>query len=320
MIVLIGATGYVGQAFARFFSTRDIAFTSIPSATFRDSTAARRALEECGATFLINCAGYTGKPNVDACEFHKADCLDGNAVFPGRVATVCADLGLPWGHVSSGCIFTGDKGLSGHGNEAMGHRLGFTELDPPNFSFRQNNCSFYSGSKALGEETLGYRETGSGEDRQWTAPDGVPPIFIWRLRIPFSEIDHPRNYLSKLMRYDRLLNARNSISQVAEFVRACWECWEKRIPFGIYNMTNPGSITTHELVELILASPIGQELTARGKTFAFFEDEHEFMEKAAITPRSNCVLDTSKLAACGIYMKPVRDAVVEALNRWRPAP
>ncbi len=31
---------------------------------------------------------------------------------------------------------------------------GFTEEDAPNFTFRQNNCSFYSRTKALGEEVL----------------------------------------------------------------------------------------------------------------------------------------------------------------------
>jgi dTDP-4-dehydrorhamnose reductase len=31
--------------------------------------------------FLINAAGYTGKPNVDACELHKSECLLGNAVL-----------------------------------------------------------------------------------------------------------------------------------------------------------------------------------------------------------------------------------------------
>ncbi len=31
---------------------------------------------------------------------------------------------------------------------------GFREDDAPNFSFRTNHCSFYSGTKALGEEVL----------------------------------------------------------------------------------------------------------------------------------------------------------------------
>ncbi|MCX7888004.1 MAG: dTDP-4-dehydrorhamnose reductase, partial [Verrucomicrobiae bacterium] len=87
--------------------------------------------------------------------------------------------------------------------------------------------SFYSGCKALGEEVLA----------------GAPQCYIWRPRLPFNEVDNPRNFLSKLMRYEKLLDVRNSISQLDEFVRACLECWQRRVAFGIYNMTTPGSIT-----------------------------------------------------------------------------
>ena len=46
-----------------------------------------------------------------------------------------------------------------------------TEDDDPNFSFRSPPCSFYSGSKALGEEVL----------------EGAENCYIWRLRIPFNQ-------------------------------------------------------------------------------------------------------------------------------------
>ena len=72
----------------------------------------------------------------------------------------------------------------------------------------------------------------------------MPNVYIWRLRIPFNEVDNPRNYLTKLMRYPRLLEAANSISQLEEFVAATFACWEKRVPFGTYNVTNPGHVTT----------------------------------------------------------------------------
>ncbi len=100
-------------------------------------------------TFVINAAGFAGKPTVDACEIARADTLEGNAVFPLRVAEACAQAGIPWGHVSSGCVYQGSKGV-----DAAGQTIGFREEDAPNFSFRQNNCSFYSGTKALGEEIL----------------------------------------------------------------------------------------------------------------------------------------------------------------------
>jgi hypothetical protein len=37
------------------------------------------------------------------------------------------------------------------------------------------------------------------------------------------------------------------------------------------------------------------------------------------TPRSNCVLDASKLQAAGITLRPVEEAVIDALKNWRPA-
>jgi dTDP-4-dehydrorhamnose reductase len=289
MIYLLGGSGYVGHAYQALLTRKGLPFRNLRRAevdyTNRDTL--RAALLRDKPEFLINAAGYTGKPNVDACELHKHECLFGNAVLPGIVADACADAGVPWGHVSSGCIYTG----------ARPDGSGFTETDTPNFTFRTNNCSFYSGTKALGEEVLA----------------GKPSVYIWRLRIPFNQVDNPRNYLTKLLRYQRLLEATNSISQLEEFVAATFACWEKRIPFGIYNVTNPGQVTTHEVVELIKKAGVSN------KDFSFFKSEDEFMHVAAKTPRSNCVMDSTKLAKAGIVMTEVREAVTRDLRNWQRA-
>jgi len=286
MIFLLGGSGYVGLAYQTLLARKGVPFLNLRRSEldYTDAAALAALLRREKPAFLINAAGYTGKPNVDACELHKAECLFGNAVLPGRIARACAEAGVPWGHVSSGCIFTG----------ARADGRGFTETDTPNFTFRTNNCSFYSGTKALGEETLA----------------GAPDVYVWRLRIPFNEVDNPRNYLTKLLRYDTLLEATNSISQLDEFVAATFACWEKRVPFGTYNVTNPGQITTHEVVDLIRKSGVST------KDFRFFSDEADFMSKAAKTPRSNCVMDSSKLAAAGIVMTGVHAAVERDLRRW----
>ena len=51
--------------------------------------------------------------------------------------------------------------------------------------------------------------------------------------------------------------------------------------------------------------------------FSFFDSEEQFMNMAAKTPRSNCVLDTSKAHAAGILMTPVHDALEKALSSWQ---
>ena len=131
---ILGASGYVGGALKAYCEQHGIPHVVLG----RDSTVSPqhlvRAIETQRVDYLISCAGYTGKPNVDACELHKTECLHGNAVLPGILRQGCEEADVPWGHVSSGCIYTGRRSDGG----------GFEEIDPPNFSFRQNNCSFYS--------------------------------------------------------------------------------------------------------------------------------------------------------------------------------
>ena len=289
MIYLLGGSGYVGQAFQKHLKLRDIKYKCIgrmdfdyyvPGKLFND-------LSKDKPDFFINCAGYTGKPNVDACEKDKEECLKGNAVLPGIIAKACNALNIPWGHVSSGCIYTD--------NVAITKFKGWAEDDKPNFTFRsKGSCSWYSGTKALGEEILADYNN----------------LYIWRLRIPFNNINSPRNYLSKLINYTALLQATNSLSQLDEFVNACLNCYTNKIPYGIYNVTNPGSITTKEVVEIIKKAGITD------KEFVFFKNENEFMQIAAKTPRSNCILNSSKLNDAGIKMTPVHEAVERAVNNW----
>jgi dTDP-4-dehydrorhamnose reductase len=286
MIAIIGGSGYVGAHIARALRLRQLGYRIVRRCDVDYTCPAllRRFLVGSDVSVLINAAGFTGRPNVDACELAKTECLAGNALLPGVIRGVCEELGIPWGHVSSGCIYTGAK--------ADG--TGFSELDPPNFSFRQNNCSFYSGCKALGEELL------EGAERCW----------IWRLRIPFSNRDSDRNYISKLLRYRRLLDARNSLSQLDEFAAACVDCIEREVPFGTYHLTNPGSVTTREVVDLIRSTGLAD------RTFDFFESESEFLQVAAKTPRSNCVLETEKAAAAGLKMTPITEALEKAMREW----
>lgn len=286
MIILLGASGFVGQAFQAFFRSRSIAFLPVSRLDFdyTNSTVLADALTKNGATFLVNAAGYTGKPNVDACELQKAQCLQGNAVLPGRIREACEAIELPWGHVSSGCIYSGRRADGG----------GFHEMDAPNFSFRSNNCSFYSGSKALGEEVL--------EDAE--------QCFIWRLRIPFDHRDNPRNYLSKLQNYACLLDAENSISHLGDFVESCYACWERKLPFETYNLVNRDPVTTRDVADMI------SNHLLPNRQFKFFQSEEEFMETAAKTPRSNCVLDSTKAEEALLPMRPVLEALEQSLQDW----
>jgi dTDP-4-dehydrorhamnose reductase len=313
MILLLGASGYIGEAFARELQRRKMDFIPL-SRKLSDYSRFDLLLEFLQARkpeFVVNAAGYTGKPNVDACELDKAGTLAGNTLLPQTIAHACAAAGIPWGHVSSGCIYSGAK-ISGNGavrvekdmtkpelhalaEEKSAAILGFKETDAPNFSFRNGPCSFYSGTKALGEEAMA----------------GIGQSYIWRLRIPFDEFDNARNYLSKVQRYAKVYDNVNSISHRADFVKACLDTWGLRAPFGIYNVTNPGFVTTRHVVELI------EKILKPARKFEFWKNDEEFYKVAAKTPRSNCVMDVSKLLAAGVKIRGVEEALEDSLKNWK---
>jgi dTDP-4-dehydrorhamnose reductase len=312
MILLLGSKGYIGQAFGEALRERGWGFRPVSraEADYTHFDVLLSLLRRETPEFVVSAAGYTGKPNVDACETAQADTLAGNTLFPQTLAHACHAAGVPWGHVSSGCIYSGAKFLRDGRLEVekdlMSPRAqtllrdhpeavrGFTEEDEPNFSFRRLPCSFYSGSKALGEEAV--RGLGGG--------------YLWRLRIPFDHVDLPKNYLSKLLAYPRLYENVNSISHRGDFVRACLDLWAMRAAFGIYNVTNPGYVSTRQVVEKI------QAVLRPERKFEYWSSDEEFYRLAAKTPRSNCILDGAKLAAAGVRIRGVDEALEASLRGW----
>lgn len=313
MILLLGGSGYIGQAFARELERRQWPFVSLSrrELDYPRFDLLLEFLKTKKPELVINAAGYTGKPNVDACETARADTLAGNTLLPQTIAHACAVLGIPWGHVSSGCIFAGAKVTLGGRTRAEKDLTrpelrsivekspelihGFTEADTPNFSFRDLPCSFYSGTKALGEEAIA----------------GIGHSYLWRLRIPFDEFDNARNYLSKVQRYAKVYDNVNSISHRGDYARVCLDLWQRRAAFGIYNVTNPGFITTRQVIELV------QKILKPAKRFEFWANDEEFYRTAAKTPRSNCVMDVSKLLAAGVNIRPVTEALEYSLRNWQ---
>jgi dTDP-4-dehydrorhamnose reductase len=316
MILLLGASGYVGQAFSAELRRRRWSFIPLTRKAI-DYTRFEILFDyvrKMRPEFVINAAGCAPSPDVDVCELVREAVLCANALLPQTIARVCLMTKTPWGHVSSGSIYAGAKVATEWGqlrierdlNQPEIRRLfaahpekihGFTEGDEPNFSFRQLPCNFYSGTKALAEEAV----------------RGVGRSYLWRPRLLFNERDDSRNLLAKLLRYDRIYDNINSVSQLDDFVRACLELWERRAAFGIYNVVNPGAVTTRRIVELI------RQILKPARDFEFWKNDGEFYQNAAKTPRSNCVLDTSKLLATGVKMRSAEEALRSSLQKWQTA-
>jgi len=313
MIWILGASGYIGEALAAEAKRQKMSFRPISrkNLDYADFRTLLTALKKEKPPFVINAGGFTGKPNVDACEKFKAETIAGNVTLALTVAQACDVAGIRLGTVSSGCIYTGAKIRRQDGSWAVEDRLteplisellekrsdrvcGFSEKDEPNFTFEHNNCSFYSGTKAVAENAL----------RSFTE------FYVWRLRIPFDEFDGPRNYLTKVQRYPRVYQNWNSLSHRGDFARACFGFVAGKIAGGVYNLTNPGYVSTREVAEKI------KKKLKPAWNPEFWSGDDEFYRFGAGTPRSNCLLDVTKAQRAGIQLRPVEEALDESLAKW----
>lgn len=285
MILLLGKNGYVSKRFQDFFDYKKIEYKTFSFNDHKSPLILGNVIRDLRPDFVINCVGYTGNPNIEACENDKEECLYVNVSLAELVADLCKKYDVPLGFVSTGCIYQEQEATWWHE---------FKETDRPNFSFLYKNCSWYSGTKALGESLV---------NKTWEK------TWIFRLRMPFNHISHEKNLITKYLKYPKIWNHPNSISNLDEFVSSCYIAMEQNIPYGIYNMTNPGSITAKQILD------IGKKYNVTKPIYEYIEDLEEF-KKMTSAPRSNCLLDTTNIRINDLPMSHIQDSVHRTLSNW----
>lgn len=265
-ILLFGSRGYMGRHFLSVYPD-----AMCPEADIADPKAVSEALDRERPDVVINCAGKTGRPNVDWCEDHKIETLRSNVTGPLVLLEECGKRGIYWAHVGSGCIYEG------------GEEKEFTETDPPNFT-----GSFYSKTKAWSDQIL-----------------SAFPVLIFRIRMPFDGSTDPRNLITKITGYRRVLDVQNSLTCIPDFLSAAEALIEKRA-VGAFNIVNPGTVSPYEVVEMYA------KIVDPAHVFERLSPEN--LSEVVKAPRSNCVLSTMKLQNMGVQMRPVKEALSDALE------
>ncbi len=266
-VVLLGSKGYLAGHFLGIYPD-----AVCPKVDIANADDVSKMLDEEKPDILINAAGKTGRPNVDWCEDHREETLRSNVTGPLVLLDECGKRGVYWVQLGSGCLYTGDNGGKG-----------FSEEDPPNFA-----GSFYARTKAWIDQIL----------KEF-------PVLLLRLRMPFDNSDHPRSLISKILKYDRVLDVQNSLTYVPDFLKAAQALIEKKT-VGSFNLVNPGSISPYQIMQKYseLCDP----------NHAFEKLTLENLKEVVQAERSNCVLNTEKLEGEGISMTPVEEAVKLAIQ------
>ncbi len=235
-----------------------------------DREAVARELKATRATSVVNCAGKTGKPNVDWCETHPIETQRSNVIGPLVLAETCAAAGAYLLHMASGCIFYGPSPAPG----------GWREDDFANPS------AFYSRTKYAADLIL----------------SKLPNVAIARLRMPIDGRPGPRNLITKLAGYPRVIDVENSVTVVDDLVVVVRGLVEKRAT-GVFHATNPGTMRHRDLLRLY------GELVDPAHRYELIAEEELVARGLATHARSNCILASTRLAELGIHMRPVETAL-----------
>ena len=283
--VIVLGNGYIGKKLYSYLTSTMTDFDVVTMSKYHYSDPAllnqdlvnslKPEFNFCEQKWLINCVGYTGKPNVDACESNKQTCWDLNVTFPTILADFCLQNNIKVINIGSGCIYDGTKIYS--------------EEDDPNFGISNGDSSWYSKTKHAAELCL----------------SAYPNVYTLRIRMPIcNDFNSGKNYLAKLLKYNNLLQETNSKTVIEDLAHVVNRLINIRtVPTGIYNCVNPEPLSTKEVTEILdkhgLWNPHWKFIN------------YEQLKDHIIANRSNCVLAVDKSVEYGLQFPCER----ESLNR-----
>ncbi|XP_074564976.1 trifunctional UDP-glucose 4,6-dehydratase/UDP-4-keto-6-deoxy-D-glucose 3,5-epimerase/UDP-4-keto-L-rhamnose-reductase RHM1 [Curcuma longa] len=257
--LIYGKTGWIGGLLGKLCEKQGIQY-EYGRGRLEDRSQLMLDIQNVKPTHVFNAAGVTGRPNVDWCESHKQETIRTNVVGTLTLADVCREHGLLLMNYATGCIFEYDA------KHPEGSGIGFKEEDKPNFT-----GSFYSKTKAMVEELLKEYEN----------------VCTLRVRMPISsDLSNPRNFITKISRYNKVVNIPNSMTILDELLPISIEM-AKRNCRGIWNFTNPGVVSHNEILEMYKSYI--------DPSFKWTNFTLEEQAKVIVAPRSNNELDATKL-------------------------
>ncbi len=225
-------------------------------------------LEDVNPDFVLLTAGIVGRPTIDWCEGNKQETYHVNTVGAVNLAHACWTKSIHLTNYSSGCIYHYDD-----------NKYCFSEEDEPNFT-----ASTYSDSKVMSEKLL----------------KNYPNVLILRLRMPISDDMHPKSLITKLSRYNNVIDNPNSVTVLRELLPISIDMTVKKYT-GIYNFTNPGTVTHSDILNLY------KKYINPEHVWNVFSEEEQ--NKILAAKRSTCELNVNKLLS--LYNVPTISEALE---------
>jgi 3,5-epimerase/4-reductase len=289
-ILVYGSNGWIGGQFIKILEKHCLRF-SCGKARADNVDDLNKEIETVLPTHVVSFIGRThgniGDNNyttIDYLQDHTKlnDNVRDNLYSPLVLAIICEKKNIHFTYLGTGCLFQYDE-LHPYGNE----ETGFCESDVPNFF-----GSHYSTVKGFTDRLMHLFEN----------------TLNLRIRMCLTSNHHWRNFVTKLITYDKICSIPNSMTVLPELIPIMIDMAIKKVT-GTVNLTNPGLISHNEILEMY-KEIINPEFTWNNMSL----QEQSFTLAAG---RSNNYLDVSRLKELYPNVKHIKEAVRECLLNYK---
>ena len=284
-VFIIGHKGWIGKMYLELFEKDNIEYCY--SNHRGESNEILNEIMNSNCTHVLCVMGRT-HGELNGTYFNTIDYLQHNETLhqnvndnlfvPLRLAMFLQNTNIHFTYMGTGCIYNYDD------EHTTTNMVGFNDEDTPNF-FGSN----YSIVKGFTNELMKYTNA-----------------LVLRIRMPITSKNDPRNFITKITKYEKICSIPNSMSVLDELLPVSIRMMNQN-KTGLYNFTNPGSISHNEILTFY-KKYVDPEFTWQNFTL---EDQDMVLK----SKRSNNYLTTEKLRN-EYHINDIRLAVIIALQNY----
>lgn len=284
-VLIYGSKGFIGNQIIKLFSLHNIEYIEGLERVDNDSLLYSEICKY-QPTHIVCLIGKTWG-TIDDKVYSTIDYLEqpnklienirDNLYAPINLAIMCDYLKIHLTYMGTGCIYDYDNK----------HDInGFSESDIPNFF-----GSSYSIVKGFTNRIISKFDN----------------VLQLRIRMPITEDNNPRNFITKITTYEKICSIPNSMSVLPDLLPYVIDMMATRVT-GTFNFTNPGVISHNEILEMYrdIVDP-----DFKWTNFTIQEQNNILASK-----RSNNKLNTLKIEKLYHSIKNIKDAVKDCLLKY----
>lgn len=222
--LIYGHQGWIGSYFLQYLKEHHPEITILTPSSRADSPdEVKKDLQEMKPDRVLSFIGRTSGPGINSIDYLEqpgklVENVRDNLFSPVVLMKLCEDEKIHFTYLGTGCIFCYD--------------------DPSDPAFTCDSEPNFTGSS--------YSTVKGFTDRLSKL---FPHTLNLRIRMPISDVDCPRNFISKIIRYPRILNTLNSMSVLSDIIPAMTQEVIKGTT-GTLNLVNPEPIDHVTILEM----------------------------------------------------------------------